>query len=568
MASRNNAPEWTVVDFIHRGPWWTNRGIVLLNLCLLLSLVTSTVNGLDSSLINGLQILPEWQAFFHHPTGKWLGLIQCAQNMGGIAALPFTPIVSDKLGRRASLFVGSILLLAGVAMQFAASTIHFFIAARVVLGFGLAFCTNSAPVLLIELAYPTQRGKFTSFYNSLWYTGSICSAWVCYGAFKHSAGSMWSWRLPTLIQGIGPLLQLVFIWFTPESPRFLVSKGMEGQAARILAKYHANGGDERDPLVVFELAQIRHALRMEEENNKAATFFSLLATPGNRRRTMIIVAIAIFSQWSGNGLVSFYINLVLEGIGIKDTETKAAINGGLQIFNLAVALAGASLIDWVGRRTLFLVSNAGMLVVFVCWTITEALFNELQLVAAAKATVPLIFLYYFFYDIAYSPMLVAYTLEILPYKIRAKGFALMNAVVMITVTFNQFVNPWALGAMGWWYYVVYCGFLCVELLFIIKFVVETKGRTLEETAAIFDGTEQEEVLTHLGGDAANMTLPHSVALEVYVGQMTEVEAEGGWQSRPWAQDKESEVYLPDSGQQSKNPSRLGFGHSSDDPRAI
>lgn len=77
---------------------------------------------------------------------------------------------------------------------------------------------------------------------------------------------------------------------------------------------------------------------------------------------------------------------------------------------------------------------------FGMWTITEALFNALHKPAAAKgcfhswpvpfayfflATIPLIFLFYLAYDIAYTPLLVAYTLEILPYKIRAKGFALM-----------------------------------------------------------------------------------------------------------------------------------------------
>lgn len=71
----------------------------------------------------------------------------------------------------------------------------------------------------------------------------------------------------------------------------------EGKAAVILAKYHANGGDERDPLVVFELAQIRHALRMEEEINKSTSFSSLFTVPGNRKRMRLIIAIALFSQW-------------------------------------------------------------------------------------------------------------------------------------------------------------------------------------------------------------------------------------------------------------------------------
>jgi len=71
----------------------------------------------------------------------------------------------------------------------------------------------------------------------------------------------------------------------------------EGKASSILSKYHANGDDARDPLVMLELAQIRHALRMEEEMNKGTSYFSLFSSKGNRRRMRIIIAIAMFSQW-------------------------------------------------------------------------------------------------------------------------------------------------------------------------------------------------------------------------------------------------------------------------------
>ncbi|EKM78879.1 hypothetical protein AGABI1DRAFT_75451 [Agaricus bisporus var. burnettii JB137-S8] len=503
-------PEWTIIDFIHRGPWWTNRGILILNIMLVLPLLTSVTNGLDSSLVNGLQILPGWQDYFGHPEGRDLGLIGFAQNLGGILGLPFTPFISDHFGRRATLFVGSIIMLAGVGVQAASNSVAMFIAARATVGVGLIMCTNAAPLLLVELSYPTQRGKLSSIYNSSWYIGSIISAWVCFGAYMGARDSVWSWRAPSLVQGFVPLLQVALVWFIPESPRFLVSKGLEGQASTILAKYHANGDDARDPLVVFEIAQIRHALRMEEEINKNTSYLSLFATPGNRKRMRIIIAIAMFSQWSGNGLVSYYINLVLDGVGVTRTETKAAINGGLQIFNFCIAASAAMLIDWVGRRSLFIVSNAGMLITFSAWTVSSALYNTMGNAAAARATIPLIFLYYFFYDIAYTPMLVAYTLEILPYKVRARGFALMNLVVMLTSTFNQFINPWALEAIGWWYYIVYCGWLIVELVFVVWFVVETKGRTLEETAAIFDDEYQQHDLRVMGGEAATMSMSRGV----------------------------------------------------------
>jgi len=83
---------------------------------------------------------------------------------------------------------------------------------------------------------------------------------------------------------------------------------------------------------------------------------------------------------------------------------------------------------------------------------------------------------------------------------------IQNITIMATVAFNQFVNPWALDAIDWWYYVIYCGWLIFELVFIIFFIVETKGRTLEETAALFDGDEQTHDLTNMAGEAANMTM--------------------------------------------------------------
>ncbi|KAJ7650242.1 general substrate transporter [Roridomyces roridus] len=509
-------PDWTVVDFIHRGPWWRNRGILLLNLCLILPLLTSTANGLDSSLINGLQILPDWQEYFHHPQGTMLGVINSAQSIGGVSGLIFTPFSSDILGRRITLFLGSLIMLCGVGLQIAAWSVPVLIAARVIIGFGLTFCLNAAPLLLIELAYPTQRGKITAFYNSNWYIGSIISAWVCFGAsYTTVTGDNWSWRAPTLVQALIPVLQVCLIWFIPESPRFLMSKGRESQAAEILSKYHANGTLEPHPLVQFELAQIRHALRLQQEidRDSGSSYWSLFTTPGNRKRMRIIIAIAIFSQWSGNGLVSYYISLVLEGVGITEPRTKAAINAGLQIFNLIIASSASFLVDYMGRRTLFLISNTGMLFSFALWSVTEAIFNTWHKTAAAKATIPIIFLFYAFYDLAYTPMLVAYTLEILPYTIRAKGFAVMNLVVFLTSAFNQFVNPVMLQKLRWYAYLLYLGWLVVELLFIWRYIVETKGRTLEETAIIFDGEDKQKDLAHMGGEAATTHLSRAIALQ-------------------------------------------------------
>ncbi|KAG2367842.1 general substrate transporter [Suillus spraguei] len=483
------APEYTIADFIHREPWWKNRALLVLNIYLILPLLSSVLSGLDASILNGLQILPAWQEYFHHPQEKILGVINSAQSIGALCGIPLTPYVADLLGRRATMFFGATIVVAGILTQALSTTVQVFIGARVLIGMGNAFTNSAAPLLITELSYPTHRGKLTALYNSMWYCGSIISAWICLVAYDQAGTSEWSWRIPVFLQATVPVLQMSLIWFIPESPRFLAAKGLESQAARVLARYHANGPSECGHLVAFEMAQIRHAHNVERKVASSPSYMTCFATPGNRRRVFIIISIAIFSQWSGNGLVSSYISFVLDGIGITKTRTKSIINGCLQIFNLASALLGTMLVDKLGRRKLFLISNFGMLIVFSMWTLTTALFHETKSTIAVKATVPLIFMFFFFYDLAYTPMVISYTLEILPYNIRARGLAIMNFTAYLSNAFNVFVNPWALGAIGWKYYLVFCGWLVVELVIVMLFIVETKDRTLEETAALFDGVK-------------------------------------------------------------------------------
>lgn len=89
--------------------------------------------------------------------------------------------------------------------------------------------------------------------------------------------------------------------------RWLVAKGRDGEAIAVLAKYHANNR-ERDPLVYFTYGQIREALSIERDVSKSSSYVTLFKTVGNRRRMRIVLAIGFFSQWSGNGLVSYYVS--------------------------------------------------------------------------------------------------------------------------------------------------------------------------------------------------------------------------------------------------------------------
>ncbi|KIJ45398.1 hypothetical protein M422DRAFT_166811 [Sphaerobolus stellatus SS14] len=465
-------------------PWYKNRRLILLNFWITILLITSSTNGYDGSMMNGLQSIPQWRNAFHNPSGGSLGLLNAIQNIGSLCGLPFAPYMADGLGRRTNIFFGACIMIIATIVQTASQSVHMFIGARWLIGFGLTFAATGAPMLISELAYPSQRGQLTSLYNSLWYVAF--AAWTTFGTFR--IPSSWSWRIPSAIQGLPSVIQVFMIWFVPESPRWLVSKGRQ-QALHTLAYYHAKG-DETDPLVEYEFREIKNAIEMDREVSKKIGWLTLFKTPGNRRRVRIFVAIAFFSQWSGNGLASYYLNQVLDNIGITDPTTQLLINGVISIYNIIICIAASLLCDKVGRRPLFLISTAGMLLSWTLETILFSLYSQTGDPKLAHAFIAAIDKHMLTtFQIAYSPLIVTYTVEILPYELRSKGLTLFNFTISLALIFNQYLNPIALKAITWKYYTVYIAWLTFELGFIYIFLIETKNRTLEETAALFDGDD-------------------------------------------------------------------------------
>ncbi|KIJ61854.1 hypothetical protein HYDPIDRAFT_183058 [Hydnomerulius pinastri MD-312] len=476
-----------------RRKWYNNRRLIALNAWIVLLLITSSTNGYDGSMMNGLQSLPQWEAAFDNPSGGKLGLLNAIQNIGALAGYPFAPYMSDGIGRRKTVFFGATIMCIATAVQTAAQSVGMFIGARFLIGFGLTFAANAAPMLVTEVSYPTYRAPLTSLYNSLWYSGSIIAAWTTYGTFK--INSTWAWRLPSLLQGIPSILQFLLIFFVPESPRYLISKGKDAEALRTLAYYHADG-NEQDPLVQYEFEEIKAAIDFDRTVASNVGWKSLIATPGNRKRMRIIVALAFFSQWSGNGLVSYYLNKVFDQIGITGSSTQLLINGILQIWNLFWAVLAAFMVNRLGRRFLFLTSASLMTLFYMAQAICFAEYAEHGAPAAGHAVIGFIFLFYAAYDLAFTPLIVSYTVEILPYNLRAKGFNIFNFVISLALIFNQYVNPIALDTLAWKYYIIYVCWLAVEFIFLYFFLVETKNRSLEETAALFDGEEAIQQIAH------------------------------------------------------------------------
>ncbi|KAM0397651.1 hypothetical protein ACHAPZ_008275 [Fusarium culmorum] len=291
------------------------------------------------------------------------------------------------------------------------------------------------------------------------------------------------------LQALPAIVNLVGLWFLPESPRWLVGQDRHEDARAILIKYHA-GGDENSAFVAAEFEEIRAALQLELARTRS--WKELVQTKANRHRTFLFLCCAFFPQWSGNGLVSYYIAPVLRSIGINSQEDITLISGILQIGNMIVAMTGANLVNRVGRRPLFIVATSCMLADMVAWTITGSVFARTKSEATGAGILTCVIFFASSYNICWNPLAVAYPVEILPFNIRAKGIALLMGSIKGASFFNQFVNPIGLKNLGWKYYIVYCVWLCFVLLTVFFMFPETKNRSLEEISEVFEKYSDEQ----------------------------------------------------------------------------
>lgn len=166
--SGSSADELGLFDVLPKDdlPWYKKRHLLLLNLAMVVPYLSSTTNGYDGSMLNGLQSMDQWQDFFGKPTGYRLGSLSNGVIFGQILAFPIAPWLCDHTGRRFPIFIGSILLVIGAILQCASQNYAMFIGARLIIGFGGLIAVEASPMLVSELAYPTHRGVLVGYYVS------------------------------------------------------------------------------------------------------------------------------------------------------------------------------------------------------------------------------------------------------------------------------------------------------------------------------------------------------------------------------------------------------------------
>jgi hypothetical protein len=271
----------------------------------------------------------------------------------------------------------------------------------------------------------------------------------------------------------------------PESPRWLVSRDRDDEAFAILTKYHAEG-DANSILVQAEMAQIRSTIKLEMENS-SRSWMDMIRTPGMRRRVFISCFLGLFTQMSGNTLISYYQNLLFKMMGYTTTYAKTRINIANQCWSLINGVTIALVVTRFRRRWMFMLSAGSMTLVFMAMTIA---FQRLQLAddqgtknpSAQIASLVFFFAYSPCYNIGNNSLTYTYLVELFPYAQRTMGIGVEQMFGKLAGFFSVYVNPIALNAIEWKYFAIYCGWITFEFCFVYLMYPETYNRTLEELA--------------------------------------------------------------------------------------
>ncbi|KAJ7056462.1 general substrate transporter [Mycena amicta] len=440
-------------------------------------------SGFDGTVMGGINSMKQYQAYFHMSsvgakTGIVFGIYTIGQLCGTVPAM----YIPDRFGRRAAMFFGNFFILAGAFLTANAQSKAQFIGGRFLTGFGGSCGGAAAKAFMAELAPPKSRGAYMGFLNSFYYVGQIAATgmMVSTGAWS----SELSWRLPLYIQAVPAGLNVLLVYSCPESPRWMYSIGKEAECRKTLTRLHSSNNDENSPLIELEMEEIREHIQVHGADKTWWDFRPLFRTRANRHRTYLVAMIGAFGQLSGNGLITYFLPVLLNQAGIHDQHKVLTLNFVNSVTSYIGALSGTFIVDRVGRRFLTLAATA---LCVMCLTIVTGLVGSGGGGSAgSSAGIAFVYLFMVFFSFGWTPMQALYPAEILSYQARAKGLGFLGIVVQAASCINTFGMPVALQKLTWKVYLIFLIWDVFELIMVYFFMVEPKGLSLEEIDSIFE----------------------------------------------------------------------------------
>ena len=438
--------------------------------------------GYDSGVINGTQKGLE-SAFDLGKLGIGVnvGAILVGSAIGAFGA----GRLADAIGRRNVMMLSAILFLVSAILAGAADGSGLFIIARIIGGLGVGAASVISPVYISEVTPASIRGRLSSVQQVMIITG-LTGAFVSNFVLARYAGSstaeFWlgfpAWRWMFWLQAVPAIVYFLDLLVIPESPRYLVAKGREADAHRVLTRLFGTAEADRKVVEIRNSLASDHKPKLSDLRDKTTGRIRPILWTG--------IGLAVFQQLVGINVV-FYLGAVLwQAVGFTE-DNALQINILSGVLSIAACIFTIGTVDRIGRKPLLLAGSAGMAVALavVAYAFSTAVTDANGAVSLPghNGLVALIAanLYVIFFNASWGPVMWVMLGEMFPNQIRGSGLAVAGfaqwiANAAISVTFPALAVSPGLAVT----YFGYAFFSAVSFFFVRKMVVETRGRELEE----------------------------------------------------------------------------------------
>jgi len=425
--------------------------------------------GYDTAVINGA--ISYLKADLHLSAAQE-GLAGASAILGCIPGAMFAGLLSDRFGRKRMLLLCALLYALSGLFSAIPRTFDQFLVARFVSGLGIGASSMICPVYIAEISPEQWRGRL----GSLFQLGIVTGIFLTLFANKLIQGfgdELWNttlgWRWMLGMEVLPAVLFMALLLTVPESPRWLAQKGREEQARAILERV---GGPEH---AAAELSGIRRALSTEQGR------FSELLTGTLLKPLGMAVALMAFSQFCGINAIMYYSTKIFVAAGAgRNAAFSSSVWVGL--INFVFTFVAIGLVDKLGRRPLLLIGTA---VQAVALALVGWMFRSQQ---NGVGLLVCVVLFIAAFAMAMGPIGWLFCSEIFPNRLRGRAMSLAAFTVWVSCyvvaqTFPMLNDSPRIGpALTFGAYAV-VSFL--SFIFVLVFIPETKGRSLEEIEAIW-----------------------------------------------------------------------------------
>jgi MFS transporter, SP family, arabinose:H+ symporter len=444
--------------------------------------------GYDTSNIgSALNFIP------YHLSSFWLGYLVAGASLGAAAGAVLAFLTADRLGRKALLIADALIYAVGSILAAVTPNAAVLLIARTLIGLAIGADSAIATAYIAEYAPSNRRGALSMLQQWMITVGILISYVIALIILKIAPGSAGTvdWRLILGLGAVPALIGLALRTRMPESPRWLLR---QGKYERVQAAMKEFGAD-------VSLEDVEYTARqLHEEDQRREQTKSRNWTAGVRRALFVVCVFFIFQQITGINIPLYYgphlLGPLFQGSNTLVAKTIAGVEvtGMLTVVNVGATYFAFRYIDKVGRRKLAmgvfgLVAAAGLE----------------YFTATPRIVVVMIGLAGFIASFAIGVGGTGWLLqgEVFPTSVRGQAAATGATVDWLANFALIEVFPVWLGAIGLsWVLVCFAGLCLMAILFVYRFVPETKGHSVEEITRIFDREAEKGITASAAADAA------------------------------------------------------------------